>query len=137
MWIGAIINVGAGFGANYGGFAGIKSIFGYKDNGVLVGFGTMFGKLSYEIGGQLSYRWFIVNLTYGAIARVNNFVENGGSFVVGGMINLNKSKRLFLDLGIGNTFRQLNGDSFIINISSNYLTYILGVSYRFGGKTDK
>ena len=102
-----IVNIGVGLGGNYGGF-GTKTIVGFRGSGLLVALGSGGGGLWYEIGGQYSYKWMYLNLGYGVIGTsanplINNQTEliKGKMVNVGAMINLEKSKKYFLDLGIG------------------------------------
>ncbi len=102
-----IFNIGFGLGGNYGGF-GTKTIIGHKNSGLLLGLGTGGGGLWYEIGGQISYKWMYLNLGYGIIGTSDNPLTNDNTELIKGkmaltgvMINLGKSKRYFLDLGIG------------------------------------
>lgn len=102
-----ILNIGFGIGGNYGGI-GTKTIIGHNNSGLLVGLGSAGGGLWYEIGGQISYKWIYMNLGYGIIGVSENVLTNddtelikGKMFTIGAMINLGKSKKYFLDLGIG------------------------------------
>ncbi|MBA0883685.1 hypothetical protein [Flavobacterium undicola] len=102
-----ILNIGVGIGGNYGGI-GTKTIIGYRNSGLLVGLGSFGGGLWYEIGGQISYKWMYLNLGYGIIGVSENLLTNdntelikGKMATIGAMINLGKSKKYFLDLGIG------------------------------------
>ncbi len=61
----SMINIGIGLGSNYGGI-GCKTVIGYKDSGLLVGLGTVFGYgLGFEVAGQYSYKWWFINMGYG------------------------------------------------------------------------
>src|ERR1700712_3663995 len=66
----SIVNVGIGGGINYGIF-GVKTVTGYKNSGLLLGLGYCpGGLLGYEIGGQISIKWFYINMGYGVFATV-------------------------------------------------------------------
>ena len=132
------LNIGIGVGANYAEGIGVKSVIGYKNSGLLLGIGSMIGApvIGYEIGGQVSYKWWFVNLTYGATSVVNNkYVVNDGTFMTGCMVNLEKTKRLFLEIGLGVTLKTRYSPG-LINFEANVPTFNLGVSYRFGGKSE-
>jgi hypothetical protein len=131
------LNLGVGIGANYAEGIGVKSVIGYKNSGLLLGIGSMLGAsvIGYEIGGQVSYKWWFLNLTYGAKGLINNEnMDNGVTFMTGGMVNLEKSKRLFLEIGLGFTTKSRYKPS-IINFEDEVPTFNLGLSYRFGGKS--
>ena len=105
----SFLNACVGFGSTYGGL-GVKAVGGYRNSGLVVGLGTWFGySIGYSIGGQISAKWWYASITYGTYAlSVNNFngvtnvsTPTGISIMTGGMINLGKPKRFFIDLGIG------------------------------------
>lgn len=102
------LNTGIGIGMNYGGF-GVKTVIGRRNSGLLIGLGGVPGVgLGYEVGAQLGVKSFYVNCGYG-IAGTHQINDRPAkpikcmSVVLGGMINLNKSKDVFLDLGLGHT----------------------------------
>ena len=134
------INVGVGLGMNYGIF-GIKTVFGYRNSGLLLGIGVVPGGIvGYEIGAQISKDWFFANIGYGVVGtyQINNDpiqAINAGDILVGGMIGLGKKKRTFIDLGVGHTFGAPTITDFLGNvIVQNTFNVILGVGYRFGNK---
>jgi hypothetical protein len=102
------VNIGVGLGAPYG-VVGTKTILGYRNSGLMVGLGVVPGGLfGYEIGAQLSSQSFYVNLGYGVtgVYQVNNEPAHTiqcGNLMVGCMLNLNKSKNVFLDIAGGHT----------------------------------
>ena len=99
------INVGVGIGANYGGL-GTKAVVGFKNSGLMVGLGYgTDGIPGYQIGGQISYKWAYATLSYGGLVRQRDPdkvpIPNEANLMFGAMINLGKSKRSFIDLGLG------------------------------------
>ena len=137
----SIVNVGVGIGANYG-IIGTKTVVGYKNSGLMLGLGYAIGGLpGYQIGGQLSIKWFYMNLSYGVVqtAKVNNdptYSVKAGNIMVGGMIGLGQEKRTFIDLAIGHSF---GAPPLVIYVpyasfeqDQNTVTFCLGIGYRFG-----
>lgn len=102
------MNVGFGFGKNYGGL-GVKTVIGYRNSGLLAGLGVLPGGIvGYEIGGQLSAKAFYANFGYGVYSayQVNDGPVNpikSMSFLVGGMVTFGKANATFIDLGLGHT----------------------------------
>lgn len=107
----SVVNLGTGFGTTYGGL-GAKAIIGYRNSGLLVGLGSIFGQgLGYSIGGQISAKWWYASISYGTYLAASRTqfgngpaevsIPVGAHFMTGAMINLGKPKRCFLDLGIG------------------------------------
>ncbi|MBI5538759.1 MAG: hypothetical protein HY951_01770 [Bacteroidia bacterium] len=104
----SIIDIGIGVGPNYG-IMGFKTVLGYKGTGVMVGAGTISGMFAYEIGLQASAKWLFINIGYGVYGKSTYVtyyysyedVISGLIINAGGKINLVKSKKLFLELGIG------------------------------------
>ena len=103
------VNVGVGLGPNYG-TIGTKSVIGYRNSGLLLGLGMMpGGTLGFEVGAQLSIKWFYLNVGYGRFGtyQVNDGPERAIESTIlmaGGMINVGPAKRTFIDIGIGRTF---------------------------------
>ena len=117
-----VFNLGVGLGPNYGGI-GTKTIIGYKNSGLLIGAGryrghrtinSVSGKetfewiTAYEIGGQISYKWWYANLGYGVYDFFQKYwsddvdkVMKGGIFITGVMVNIGKEKIYFIDAGLG------------------------------------
>lgn len=117
-----ILNLGIGIGPNYG-QTGIKTIIGYKNSGLLIGVGgyrwhrtinSVSGKeifdwiTTYEIGGQISYKWWYANLGYGVYDFFQknwsdevDKVMKGGIFITEVMVSIGKEKRCFIDAGLG------------------------------------
>ncbi|MFZ1424926.1 MAG: hypothetical protein WAS55_13980 [Saprospiraceae bacterium] len=134
----SIINLGVGFGSNYG-FLGIKSIIGYKNSGLVIGAGTAFGMIEFAIGGQISSKWWYLNIGYGPYGIIyddsidQKDVLRGLHVISGAMINLNKSKRLFIEIGLGFAWGA-SPTKFLGNkVETNLITGELGIGYRLGG----
>ena len=114
-------------------------MIGYKGSGLLLGVGTLSGDLGYEIGLQVSQKWWFLNLGYGVYGVATNMITEerqllaGFIGLTGGKINLNKSKRIFLELGIG----YAGGDSVDIpgreGFSTGGLSGVIGLGCRLGG----
>jgi hypothetical protein len=116
------LNLGIGIGPNYGQM-GIKTIIGYKNSGLLIGVGGYPGHrtynidtgkdiidwiIAYEVGGQISYKWWYANLGYGVYDYFQGYwndevdkVMKGGIFITGVMVSIGKEKRFFIDAGLG------------------------------------
>lgn len=114
------LNLSIGIGPNYG-QTGMKAVIGFKNSGFLLGVGKYRGHktyssdkdiydwfTAYEIGGQISYKWWYANLGYGVYGFHQGYwndepdkVMAGGIFITGLMINMGKNKRFFIDSGIG------------------------------------
>jgi len=133
----SFINMGIGLGSNYGGF-GIKTVTGYKNSGLLVALGSELGYgLGFEVGGQFSYKWWFMNIGYGVYGEAHNLpgdyqLIKGGIVMTGGMINLGKPKRCFIDLAIGYCFGGTYDDTFDDNIKYNVVDGSIGLGFRFG-----
>ncbi len=135
----SFFNIGLGVGPNYG-LIGVKTVIGYKDNGLMVGYGMFGGKICYEVGLQGSYKWWFINCSYGAYKLVTNVSTKesemafGLIVITGGKIDLIKSKRLFLDAGAGYAGGAVlyfkNGPS----IPIKGFTFSAGLNYRIGGE---
>ncbi len=103
-----IVELGIGAGPNYGIF-GVKTVIGYKGNGLIIGTGAFTGLFAYHIGVQGAYKWFYGSFCYGTVASVSsNFssteLVNGMVIGAGGKVNLLRNKKMFLDLGAGYAF---------------------------------
>jgi hypothetical protein len=102
----SFLQLSGGIGASYGG-GGIKSVLGYKGNGLLVGLGLAKGKFLKQLGLQLSYKWVFLTLTRGDYATYevyntdNIALAEGQTFITGGHIDISGTKRIFIELGIG------------------------------------
>ena len=135
------INIGVGAGANYG-ILGTKAVLGYKNSGLLVGLGFIPGTdglIGYEIGAQVSSGAGYINVGYGVIGSEQ--ITGGrwktikaGNFMLGGMISLGRSKRLFIDLGIGHTFGAQSTRILGETISNNGPVFAAGLGLRLRNK---
>jgi hypothetical protein len=134
------MNIGVGLGMNYGEI-GLKSVIGAKNSGLLIGLGSNPDVgLGYEIGAQISADWFYANIGYGTFGSrtttVNGVVIESVSLsavniLIGGMINLGKAKRGFIDLGLGHTIGAPAYHDFLGNdFDQNQFTFSLGFGYR-------
>lgn len=138
----SLVNIGAGVGANYGGF-GTKLLVGPNNSGIIASLGILPGfynkVVGYSFGGQISLDYFYVNLSYGvySLVEVRNDKSTHGvesaSACIGGMVNLTKQKNIFLNLGIGHTF---GAEEIRINwsesVTPNNPVFNLGIGYRLG-----
>ena len=111
---------------------GIKTIIGKRNSGLLIGFGKMPITYGYEIGGQLSYKWFYFNAGYGVSSTYQSADNVKGRLTafninIGGMFNLGKEKGTFIDIGTGGF---LGADAYKLN--RNYTTNSSGLSFAFG-----
>jgi hypothetical protein len=133
------VNIGLGGGVNYGIF-GTKTVIGYKNSGLLIGLGYVpDGGVGYQIGGQFSAKWFFANVGYGVTGtqQINSrTIETiySGFIVLGGMINIGRAKRTFLELGIGHTIGSPPIKIYNQYVDTNVFTAVIGLNYRFGGK---
>lgn len=134
----SFLNIGVGVGMNYG-VIGTKTIVGYKNSGLLIGIGFLpDGFIGYEIGGQISYEHAYMNFGYGTYAtRKINYeaptVLVAYNILFGGMINIGKVKRIFIDFGIGHTFGAPPLHLYREDIDQNMWTFALGCGFRIGG----
>lgn len=109
----SLLQLGAGVGATFG-MAGVRTVIGYKGNGMLVGMGIARGKLAKQIGFQLSYKWFFMSMTTGDYAtyivyNTDNYkFAEGQTFITGGHVDISGTKRIFLEIGVGYSW----GDSY-------------------------
>jgi hypothetical protein len=134
------INVGLGIGANYG-VMGTKTVIGFKNSGLMVGLGyrDFFGDPVYSIGAQISYKWAYTTLSYGGSFRQQSqgeeLIPNETNLMFGAMISLGKSKRSFIDLGIGQFLSAYtkNGEWAQYGWSAS-LNAAVGFGYRLGNK---
>ncbi len=130
----SIIDIGVGAGSNYG-MLGAKTVLGYKGSGILIGTGIFSGQFAYQVGLQASYKWFFANFCYGTYSSVTDGktgeteLANGFIAMGGGKINLIRSKKLFLELGLGYgwgaTYEFLGGSIPISNAVA-----VVGIGYR-------
>ncbi|MBI9035567.1 MAG: hypothetical protein JEZ03_13970 [Bacteroidales bacterium] len=94
-----VVHLSVGGGPQYG-LLGVKSVIGYNNFGLVLGLGGV-ADGAYQIGGQLGFGPIYVAVTYGSVGVLNDYAYNAKSVTFGTCINLNKNKRLFLDLGLG------------------------------------
>lgn len=135
-------DIGMGVGPNYG-ILGFRTVLGYKGNGLLLGVGTHDdGYTTLTIGVQFTYKFVFMSIGMGDYASyevevngqtVDKGLLTGTIFMVGGRINLVKSKEVFLELGLG----YAGGDSVsqpfgLPPIEEDGVTYCVGVNYRIG-----
>ncbi len=128
------INLGFGYGPSFG-IIGTRTILGYNDSGFLLGLGyTPHGQFSKAIGFQITLNWFFFNIGVGTIAEVQSNsgkteVIDGLFYNIGARIDLSKTRRYNLEIGLGNISNpELNRIS-----GSNYFYYrgSIGLNYRF------
>jgi len=135
----SFINVGIGVGGNYG-FVGTKTVVGFKNSGLMVGLGrSTEGYPVYQIGGQISYKWAYATLSYGGLVCRDDQddapIVSDANLMFGAMISLGKSKRAFIDLGIGqylSTYTENEttaGSSWVESLNA-----AVGFGYRLGKK---
>jgi hypothetical protein len=123
-----IIDVGIGAGTNHG-LIGAQTVIGYKGSGLLLGAGLYGG----VVGLQASYKWIFASVSYGAYNIVNDngsvYSLYGGIFLLGGKINLSRSKRWYLQLAGGYA-----GGGYVStpvgDAPINTVTFDLGLGYR-------
>ena len=132
------INVGVGIGANYGGL-GTKTVVGFKNSGLLVGLGRgADGIPGYQIGGQISYKWVYATLSYGGLVRQRGQdqvpIPNEANLMFGAMLSLGKSKRSFIDLGIGQYLSAYTTETWAPYGWGASLNIAVGFGYRLGNK---
>ena len=137
----SIISVGPGVGPNYGIF-GVKTVTGYKNSGLLLSVGTLDGFTTFTVGGQVAVKWWYLSVGYGSYGL--HIIGNGQNetrelmkgviAMTGGMINLGKAKRFFIDTGVGfSTGYEVEGNIFIDDRVETAFSIALGVGYRIGG----
>jgi hypothetical protein len=130
------INVGVGIGANYGGL-GTKAVVGFKNSGLLVGLGWG-ADPGYQIGGQISYKWAYATLSYGGLIRQRGPdqvpIPNETNLMFGAMLSLGKSKRSFIDLGIGQYLSAYTTETWAPYGWASSLNVAVGFGYRLGNK---
>lgn len=134
----SVVNLGVGYGVNYGGLIGLQTILGYKNSGLLLGLGQLAGLTGYSIGGQISRHWFYANICYGTVAwhkypGRSAMTDETSAVMMGAMMTPFQNKSLYLNIGIGHTL------SAPINrfYTENFFVGALGISYRFGLGVDK
>ena len=134
----SIIDIGLGIGTNYG-IMGGQAIIGKQGSGALLAYGWFDGRPAYQFGLQASVKWFFFNLCYGVYGSAHDYYTKrtvplkGFIVVVGGKINLHKSKLLFLELGAGYS----TGAEIIIpggTIPVNNFSGVVGIGYRIAFK---
>jgi hypothetical protein len=102
----SIIDIGMGAGRYYG-IAGGNLLIGYKGTGLLLCLGYYEGLAAGGIYLQVSNKWAFFNAGYGVTGKVyrqdSEFADNiyGTQAMVGVKLNLERSKKLFLLLGVG------------------------------------
>lgn len=133
-------NISTGYGQSYGG-SGIKTVTGYKNSGLLIGFGYFAPEIiGYKLGCQLSANNLYMELGYGTVNIIkpnNRSIEDieGFSMTLGGMYGFGFENRIFLDFGIGSNIVTQDMIYDFISIKSIYLNF--GLGYRFGTKVKK
>lgn len=131
------ISMGLGIGSNYG-MLGVKTIVGKNNSGLLLGLGSSTqGDLSGQVGFQFSRKdGLFINAgigTYGIVVENEKSSSiNGGIVMVGAMIDLTPSRRLFLDLGGGYAFGGSYENLFGQEIKVTALIFHAGLAYRIG-----
>jgi hypothetical protein len=128
------LNLGIGYGPSYG-ILGTRAILGYNDSGLILGLGyTPNGLFSKAIGFQITFKWFFFNMGVGTIAEVQNNTEEmeiieGLFYNFGARINLTKTKRYNLEIGLGNISKPNIKETY----GSKYYYYrgSIGLNYKF------
>lgn len=136
------VQSGLGIGANYGLF-GTKTIVGKNGSGLLLSLGTgVEGDLGYQVGGQVCAKWWYLNAAYGVYGhnaysyRGEQLDEamKGVTVMMGGMINIGKPKRFFIDLGVGGSFGYTYKNPFTRRDEHiGGVSFAFGAGYRIGG----
>jgi hypothetical protein len=135
----SFINVGMGIGGNYG-LVGTKTVVGFKNSGLMVGVGlSRDGYPVYQIGGQISYKWAYTTLSYGGLVHKRNQddapIASDANLMLGAMISLGKSKRAFIDLGIGQHLSAYTkNETWAAYGWAASLDAAVGFGYRLGNK---
>ena len=135
----SFLDLGIGVGSNYG-ILGVKTVLGYKGSGLLIGIGSVEGQTTSSIGIQVAYKFFFVNIASSTVgiyrSEVGNQIDEGlvkgTSFIFGGRVNLNNTKRLFLELGLGFSSGD-ETDKFGNKVEMNGPAFNFGFGYRIGG----
>ncbi len=132
------LNLGIGYGPSYG-ILGTKLILGTDNSGFTFGIGyTPHGLLAASFGLQGSIRWFFINFGIGSIGeyRFDNDsykLAYGIYYDIGGLINLEKSKRWYLEVGLGNAFKfNIDKPEFYSSYKDFNYYGSIGIGYRFG-----
>lgn len=133
------VTLGVGAGMPYGGI-GSKAVIGYRNSGLLIGLGYMPGGLvGYGIGGQLAIKSLYLNLAYGVVGtyQVNDEPVKSikcGNLMLGYMVDVNKMKNVFVDLGIGHTLGAPTVQIGPFEEDQGGVTFALGVGFRLAVK---
>ena len=104
------LNVGVGYGPSYG-ILGAQLVYGKNNSGLLLGLGaTPKGSIAPAIGVQLGINWFFANVGIGPHGEYSLDDEpfelaQGVFYNIGGMINLERTKRWYLGIGFGGAVR--------------------------------
>jgi hypothetical protein len=129
----SIIDIGIGAGPYYG-IAGGNLLLGYKGTGLLLCLGYFDGLAGGGIYLQVSNKWAFFNVGYGVTGKAHHqdseFADNiyGKQAMVGVKLNLERSKKLFLLLGLGYQY-----SSFYMKTPfGRQLTYIEGPTAAVG-----
>lgn len=134
------LNISIGSGPAHG-YLGLQTILGYNNTGLILGIGTTeyATQLAGTIGFQIAVKWFYVNAGYGTVGiqKINNdpVINLRGRYInFGTMINLNKKKTFYLELGYGLIFYDPMRFNPYYMSSYIYETFnaTLAVGYRIG-----
>ncbi len=131
----SIIDIGIGAGPNYG-IIGVKTVIGYKGSGLLIGTGMIQGMFAYEIGVQINPKWFFFNVGYGVygILEQNYYHDDellSGLIIEAGFkFNMNKSKKIFLEFGVGYTSGKDIDIGYGYTMPSQGISGVIGIGYR-------
>ena len=103
-----LLNLGAGLGHNFG-IVGAQAVLGYMGNGILFSLGK-FGELAtYCYGVQFAEEWFYASFTRGVVGTATEgysgkeFPLWGNTLMLGARINIQRAKKIYLQLGVGYT----------------------------------
>mgnify|MGYP004286121393 CR=1 FL=1 len=133
------VTLGAGAGPTYG-VIGFKSVLGKKGNGFLLSLGKFNEKLKYQLGFQFCTEYLFINASYGSVGEFqyeqdgSTITESlsGITLIIGGMVNLGKEKRFFIDPGVGVSTPFMYKESALL-IGELGFRIAVGVGYRIGG----
>lgn len=135
------VQVGIGAGPDHG-LIGLKTVFGPNGSGLLVGLGTADGNFCYTAGAQVAVGAWFLNVAYGtyAVGAISSGFGNERRYTVegfnafsGGMIPLEKKKRVLLELAIGYSGGGSQPSRFGGTEQVGGVGFDAGLAFRIGG----
>lgn len=131
----SFLQIGAGVGAPYG-IGGVRSVIGYKGNGLVFGLGLSRGKLARQVGCQLSYKWLFFMASLGDYASYRDLntgdfeLASGQTVLTGAHFDISGTKRIFLEFGMGYSWgeRIRNQDGELEDL--NKIAYSAGILFN-------